>query len=153
MRQFSHIGTIDPMNKKILYLVSCGSYSDYRVVAIFDDQELAEKLRAITEDANDLEEYELNPLKVELQNGWKVYRVEMLKDGTVQNVNTVPYNEYEFGLRIVPERYNYKMNKPEGELILGATVFAKDEKHAIKITNEKRAQLIANNSWTIGRKE
>ncbi len=37
-------------------------------------------------------------------------------------------------------------NQVDGVVIV-CNVWAKDEKHAIKITNEKRIQHIANNTW------
>ena len=35
-------------------------------------------------------------------------------------------------------------NQPVGRIF---SIWAKDEKHAIKIANERRVQLIANNEW------
>jgi hypothetical protein len=46
--------------------------------------------------------------------------------------------------------YGFGETEQHGFDIHGAMyihVFAKDHEHAIKITNEKRVQLIANNQW------
>jgi len=50
------------------------------------------------------------------------------------------------------ERYDRGESVPDSEYLQGF-VLARDAEHAIKITNEKRAQIIAENNWHVGYQE
>jgi len=128
---------------KIAYVVTQGSYSDYSIRGVFDNKELAEQfIAAFSEaqryDAMEIEEWGLNPFKVELGKGYKPYFVRMDREGNSSEA------------RISGSAYEY-----EGELEYGFDVnknmynhcFAKGSEHAIKITNERRVQLIADGKW------
>lgn len=124
------------MSNKTIYIVTEGEYSDYRICAVFDNKELAQKyIKATTSnsrwsDEKEIEEWPLN----ELKKGYKFFAVNMGKNGnsTVEEANCI------WGPRFF-KQYN--------EEFLKMNVMAKDEKHAIKIVNEKRVQLIANDMW------
>jgi len=139
------------MAKKKLYVVTRGEYSDYRVVAIFDDKKMAEWFATMVQQVNDIEEYELNPHAEAVREGFGFYRVEMGRNGDVLTAT-----EDTIGWSYIPppsvraERWNHAEKKPAGELILIVFTFARDAKHAIKIANEQRAQIIASNNWTHG---
>lgn len=128
---------------KTLYAVSRGSYSDYGVVAIFDDKEKAESFRnwasAFDNNINtDLEEFELNPCTVAIRKGFKLFLVDMSRDGNAPRVEEWPYYQ--------PQTIELKQYT-RGPRILQGIVYAKDGPHAVKIVNEKRAQLIASGEW------
>ncbi len=128
-----------------VFLVTDGSYSDYRVVAVFDDEKLAV---AFAEKGDMMvENYDLNPITFEDFSGRDSYDVSIKKNGDIHRVikrtycalpdmhfSNIGYEHDESG-----QRYTI--------FALSITCFATDEKHAIKIANEKRAQKIAVNEW------
>lgn len=128
-----------------VFVVTTGEYSDYSISAIFTDRDLAvDYINSFTSQNwysfNDIEVYKLNPYKFELQNGYKPFTVLMDIEGktlkcSVSEVSNEWNHNNEKLYRINPnnEMYSY--------------VYAKDQKHAIKITNERRIQLIALNIW------
>jgi hypothetical protein len=139
---------------KIIYAVSSGSYSDYRIDALFSSRKLAEDFMAtITDgDYNDIEEYEIDPPTVDLmRRGYSVWRVHMLKDGTTERVERMGNDKYDvtnMGHRIW-ERTKAPAYKGKGiPDILTSSVWAKTEQQAVKIVNEKRTQMIAEGKWT-----
>ena len=127
-----------------IYAVSTGEYSDYRVVALFTTEELAQKFidsfvnNTYTE-FNKIEEYILNPHIKDLAAGRKPYELRMNINGEIQNIE---HSDTAFGfdgLAQVSFTYDKQWMNFRG--------FAKDENHAIKIANEKRVQIIAMNKW------
>ena len=139
---------------KKVYLVSRGTYSDYSVVAIFSTKKKAtEFIRMFPSDFcdyNDIAVFDLDPDAVDrTKNGEMVWRVVMLRDGTVERVRSERFYAFaEPGRRWVWRRtkapaYKHK-NIPDA---LVADCWAKDEKHAIKIVNEWRTQMIASGEW------
>lgn len=133
------------MKNKTLYAVSRGEYSNYQVIAIFDDKTLAEKFRDSVSNPNEIEEYELNPYKTQLRKGFKCFRVVMQKDGSSET-------ELEY-FTDDDNRFDVIQYRGEPEKQLRARVWARDEQHAVKIVNEKRTRLIAGNDWTVGEKK
>ena len=126
---------------KKVYVIVSGRYSDYQINAIFDREELANKFISVMNyeaSIKDLrvEVWDLNPLEYELVHGEKAYVVLIGKDGNVSSVEWVK-SPYGFGGSGVVFRND----------MMYCYCFAKDEQHAIKISNEKRAQHIANNTW------
>lgn len=117
------------------YLVSEGHYSDYIVEAIFSNKEKAEDyIKGFTAGYNDIREFEIDPEFVPVKNNmWKVH---MRKDGIVEWCGLVDTrsNMFEDGYSVYGNKAIF-------------TVGAKNKKHAIKIANEKRAYLIANDAW------
>ena len=116
-----------------LFLVSTGEYSNYCIRGIFSTIEKAEYAKKLWQSANDIDEMILDELPEHPLNTLR-FLVYMEKDGTA-NVESMPpiipdYEESHFG---------------DGELRM--CVWARDKEHAIKIVNEKRAQLIAMGKW------
>jgi hypothetical protein len=124
-----------------IYVVTSGEYSDYHVVAIFSNKDVAEKFnKDMLIEENKIEEWELDNVP-EFPVGLYPYHVEMKYDGHVVNINRQSmeyFQEYDY---VSDYGYKEKINT------MTAKILAKDEKHAIKIANEKRAQMIANNEW------
>ena len=127
---------------KKVYIVTSGEYSDYRIEAIFSEKETAERL---VQKYNDLdrwdewrvEEWALDSgdLVAAANRKQDCYIVRMAKNGDVVGVGIS--NHINDAGEIMFDIYNQLVYKP----------CAKSKEHAIKITNEKRAQLIANNQW------
>lgn len=128
-----------------MFIVTTGYYSDYRIVAVFDDRSIAEtfcKPRQGQESEMTVEPFELNPDKIAIRAGWTVYRVEMRRDGSLCD-----------DIEIVPEKLSKAgtgelWGSPlDGYHYLEGYILAKNEQHAIKIINEQRAQRIALGKW------
>ena len=120
-----------------IYVVTEGSYSDYRICGVFDSKELAEKFtKSFGKDYMKIEEYTLNPFSKEVNENFKPFFVRMTSEGECVDIGL----EVNFGC--LDSKYGFDNNKN-----LYYSVFAKDEKHAIKIVNEKRIQILASNTW------
>ena len=125
-----------------VFLVTRGDYSDYRVCAVFTDKKLAQKYIDSFEKAYDefrIENYKLNPFSKELKADYKPYFLRMKKDGTCTEIYL---KDSSYGFESEDLDIGFDIHKD-----MYLSVFAKDEKHAIKIANEKRVQLIAENRW------
>ena len=141
------------MNRKKIYAVSAGSYSDYRVVALFSTQKRAKDFMSAVPDGdyNGIEEYELDPNITDLiKRGYSMWRVLMLKDGTTERAHRQDIGTY--NVTNTGHSIWRRTQAPayEGKGIpdcLDATVWAKTEKQAVKIVNEHRAQMIATGQW------
>jgi len=125
----------------IIYVVTSGDYSDYHIDGVFDDPALAELIKNALNNAR-IEPWELNMMHSKITQGYKFFRVFMDTKG----------NTPEVGLeKLCREAYN----KDVRFLGFGNIthwifyVWAKDEKHAVKIANERRVQLIAFNQWDL----
>ena len=134
---------------KTIYAVSSGSYSDYRVDALFSSRKLAEEFMTLIKDNdyNDIEEYQLDPPAADLiKRGYAVWRIHMLKDGTTERVERMVNDKYDVTNigHAIWERTKASAYKDKGiPDILTSSVWAKTEKQAVKIVNEKRVQMIA----------
>ena len=117
-----------------LYLVAAGEYSDYHLCGIYSTLDKAEYAKKLY-DANEIEEYTLDEIPAH-PKGMLLYSVAMKPDGNDSRVYQRDASEaedaYEWKSYGKSERFEFQM-------------WARDEEHAIKIANERRAQLIANN--------
>lgn len=139
---------------KKIYAVNSGSYSDYRVVALFSTPERAQEFMAAVPDSdyNDVEEFELNPDTADLiKRGYSLWLVYMLRDGNTERVKQLELSLY--GVDDVGHRIWRRTQAPayKGRGIpdcLTSTVWAKSEEAAVKIVNEYRARMIASGEWS-----
>jgi len=126
----------NPSAMATVYLVSDGSYSDYRVAGVYSTKEKADYAKRLFATVNEIEEYELDGLP-EHPPGMLYFSVVMDEAGNV----TQSYTS-------APNYYKHKWAPfGSGKFILYQ--WAKDSAHAIKIANEKRIQLIASGLWPI----
>lgn len=136
------------MSSKV-YIVTSGCYSDYGVEGVFSTRENAQKVVDLYSPGSDfmgewrIEEFELDRLMTFAERGKQLYSIEMEKDGTVVKCNV------EFREDLPPdEEFHYVSFKSfPCRLCLITHVIATSKEHAIKIANERRAFLIANNLW------
>ena len=120
-----------------MYVVTVGEYSDYRICGVFDLENLAQKFIDSFGEKNNMniEEYSLNPYSIEMSKDYKPFFIRMTSAGEcTQAKSGIDFNS--------DTCYGFD-NKNQ----LYCSVFAKDEKHAIKIVNEKRIQILAANTW------
>ena len=120
-----------------VYVVTDGAYSDYRVLCICSTKEKALRAKSLYCAENDIAEYELDQMH-EHPEGMFWYCVSMLSSGDGADV------------RKESIEYTHKDKwRPYGDgHLVSFYMWAKDDEHAIKIANERRAILIATNQWT-----
>lgn len=130
------------MEDKKIYLVTSGTYSDYGIDAVFTTRELAQAFIDSFEKSFyieiRIEERILNPKEKEIRKGFKAYFVRMTKKGQVKDC----YHSKSSYCFVEGKTFSFDIDDN-----LYCHVFAKDDKHAIKIVNEKRGQLIALDRW------
>lgn len=126
-----------------VFLVTRGDYSDYRVCAVFTEKSLAEKyidsFKINSCEEFRIEIYQLNPFSFELKNDYKPFFLRMKRDGECTEIY-VSDSPYGFENENIDIGFDIHKN-------MYISIFAKDETHAIKIANEKRVQLIAEDLW------
>lgn len=124
-----------------IWVVEKGSYSDYRVVGVYTSEENAKKVCDFLNasdpyDEATFAEWPLDPAVTELNQGLKQYLVHIKKDGEVSHCE--PWDAVSSYLSGSVSRWKE---------VMIAIVWATDEKHAVKIANEKRAEWIALGKW------
>ncbi len=126
-----------------VYMVTDGSYSDYRVLGIYSTKAKAEKAKVLFNADNEIDTIDLDV-------------VPKTPRGMLRWVVTMGHNGDTGGARRETCEYNYvraSLYVPWGgaNAIMQAYVWAKDEEHAVKVANEWRTRIVANNLWTDGR--
>ena len=136
-------------------MVTTGCYSDYRPRAIYSTEELAVEANRFFGNENIIEEFELDVMP-DHPAGMYPYEVLMDQDGNSYKVEAVTY---EIGFEryvlvdhksdVVPDWVPDKdTGYPHRTLVSQRfwtyRMWAKDEQHAVKIANERRAMAIAN---------
>lgn len=133
-----------------LYAVSQGEYSSYGISAIFDSQELAQLFIDSFGGSGDkmrIEPYELNKFETQIRQGFKPYKVFISKDGNAKayisdnshrTMSDKIYWDYVHDLKLFYKMFGFSLT---------VYCFAKNKKHAIKIANDKRLQLLTDNQW------
>lgn len=111
-----------------IYVVTAGSYSDYGIVGVYTDKDLAETCAQIIDEGR-VEEYEINPEADRLRQGLKHFRVSMEKNG--DKARAWPSSS----LRDTYESFSRDYSS--------CYVWAHDETQAIKAANERRLRAIA----------
>jgi len=124
------------MNKKIIYVVTKGEYSDYRICGVFDNKPDASYVAAKYD--GEVETYSLNPAVCELRKGYTGFIVRMERDGTTDSVE-----EWE---DFIAEEEEEPTFFPLISWMV-TNMYAKDAKHAVKIANERRTRMIAEGRW------
>lgn len=129
-----------------VYLVTAGSYSDYRVLGVFSTRELAQRAHDHFNVSNvklwPIWEVEVNELASLVDHGLWEHKVVMKAGGRTApgalGVHRIePQCVLVHDVRVTVPNPNDGVNELETE------VWARDEQHAVKIANERRAQLIA----------
>lgn len=129
-----------------IYGVSAGEYSNWRIIGLFSTEEKAEKFQVWAREIGEREvndsiaEYTLDPCQVEQRKGFRPFIIDMQKDGT-----TTRAEEWE-GFVNRPGMAVTDWGKGR-EIELHGIIYSDSLEHAIKIFNEHRARLIAENNW------
>jgi hypothetical protein len=140
---------------RTIFVVEQGSYSDYGVVGVYTTKENADAIAAKINESDPYDEatvaeWPLDPGIDALRSGLDKFSVLMLRDGAVEEVRKLD-DGWTFdisGGAHIWRRTQARAYKGRGiPDCLSATVWAKDEKHAVKIANERRAEMIASGEW------
>lgn len=128
-----------------VFIVTSGEYSDYHIEAVFSTREQAERWcdlftssKGYAADQPGVEEWDLDLLG-QRGDDLKPYFGRMDKDGNSSEVEKA-IRSYGFREKCPEMGFDVKCK-------LYGYVWAKDEQHAIKILNEKRLTLLAENKW------
>ena len=137
---------------KSIWVIEDGEYSDYHIIGVFSSKEGASLVQART--GGTVAEWPLDPAVSELRAGLSRWRVLMLRDGTAEKVEVRDTNEYIISSAdLAGEAMVWRRSIApffRGRHVadcLDAAVWANSPAHAVKIANEKRAQLIASGQW------
>ncbi len=135
--------------KRSVWVIEQGSYSDYRVVGVFSSQQNAELVAARLADNYDqpeVQEWALDPCVDDINAGRTTFFVVMAMDGTVERCEAATLSGYEVGETVrLWERTKapaYRGKQGVQDAVSG-TVWATDTEHAVKIVNERRIQYLA----------
>ena len=124
-----------------VYIVTSGSYSDYRICEVFSTKEKAEAYIAKFDSAwdfNEIEDWEVD----DGDRAVKYLRVSMNVNG-----DTLWFNkECDLPENISKDVFFVKRAR-DGSEAINVEVVTEDKKRAVKVTNEIRTELIAMNIW------
>ena len=126
-----------------IYIVTSGCYSDYHIDTVFTNKKTAEVFADKID--GEAEAWETSPSDlIDKITHNKIFCVRMNKEG-----NTDLVMEEDFDVCDIENAIEKKTEifKAVNGYSMITYMFAKDEKHAVKIANERRVQLIANNEW------
>lgn len=136
---------------KTVFVVDRGTY-ETSIIGAYSTRENAELIcKTIGADATTaICEWTLDESIAEIKKGYSVYQIVMLIDGEVERIDRREIDTFVgdanvFSIWKRMEAPMYKgLDKPN---VLTATVWARGNKHAIKIADEKRLEMIANGEW------
>lgn len=138
---------------KTVWVIEQGGYSDYRVIGVFTSKENAELVMAAIDskwDEPSIAEWPLDPAVNELQSGRARWFVLMKKNGDVEEARKDELSSWDLvDDASIWERSTAPAYQGTDKAVdvLQVRVWAKDEKHAIKIANERRTQMISSGEW------
>ena len=124
----------------IIYLVTNGSYSDYCVLGVYSTKEKAEHAKRLFAADNGVEEYKLDAIP-DSPPGLLAYHVSMLVSGDVKDVWQDTVEGFESSWYVSPQW--------GADVTVMFRVWARDIEHAVKISNEWRAQIVALGLWDL----
>ena len=126
-----------------VYMVTDGSYSDYRVLGIYSTKAKAEDAKVLFNADNDVDPIEMDATP-EVPPGMLKWVVTMGRSGDSGGAQRDSC-EYSHVRASLHARGN------SADVTMRAALWAKDEEHAVKIANEWRTRIVANNLWINGR--
>ncbi len=115
-----------------VYVVTSGSYSDYRIEEIFKKKVDAEALASVLSDGNGVDEWEVNTRRVV-----PLWSIWMKRNGDLDEEYGGPHVNTGCGEDI------YTYEDGSGEF----SILADTLERAIKVANERRAIILSHNLW------
>lgn len=130
---------------KTLYMLSCGSYSDYRVVGIFSTPEKWAEAEKLYGDTNEMDEIQLDEMPYH-PPGLYAWSVHMNAHGDTEQLGReVAALEHDSSEHFIPGVWFSPYGRGYGYFY----VWAEDAEHAVKVVNEWRTRIIALNLWPL----
>lgn len=123
-----------------IFLVTDGDYSDFYIRGAFSTMELAVEAQRIWGANSQIDEFEIDQVPKRsrmVPAGMYVFSIGMANDGAVK------YHSFQDAT----ESFEPDTNPSVWCGTLQMRVMARDLEHAVKIVNEKRTQMIAENRW------
>ena len=118
-----------------VYVVTSGSYSDYRIEEIFSKKKDAEALASILSDSNGIDEWEVNKQRV-----MPLWTVCLKRDGDLDE-------DYGSPTAAIGTKETIWTYKDEGGDSCQFHILADTLKRAIKVANERRVIILSQNLW------
>lgn len=134
-----------------VYLIATGEYSDYHIVTAFSTKELADKFMALYGSDYKIVISWLDTEVPNIESGLMAWVVEMYYNGGTEDYHVEQIDDY-VGVTMPPWGQSYRYFSVYAHHILPSfrsVMMARDKKHAIKIANERRTQMIANGEWSL----
>lgn len=122
----------------LVYAVTDGSYSDYHVIGVYSTQKRAEYAHRLHRADNEIEVWVVDELPEHPRNHL-MFNILMARHGEVVRTRQGAPGG---GVVGIESASNYGPVNA-----LSFDVWAKDEKHAIKIVNEYRGRMLADGMW------
>jgi hypothetical protein len=124
----------------VVYVITSGTYSEYKIEAVFTAKPLAEAYaKYFGEDAR-IEEWPLDaPFEIR-----GVCSVSMTRDGRASTYKTHVDDPKDLGFQYYTRLTGNPYAPPD---LLQWVVETDDEQRAIKVVNEKRAIILAHGAW------
>ena len=139
-----------------IWLVSTGEYSEYGVVAVFDDDHKAEAVEfaKLVGGVVEVHPLSLNPTHQEPPGGQSFFEFQMGRDGTLpcrwgcrEGIEQGDLLCDDGSLR----KCHYRVSvSTDIEWRLVVRMYARDKEHAVKVANEIRIQILAGAKPTEG---
>ena len=73
----------------------------------------------------------------------------MLRDGETKKIEISIFGGYIPGECHIRKELHYALDPIKDRVVMVCNTLARDKQHAVKIANEKRAQLIASDQWKV----
>lgn len=128
---------------KQVYAVTDGDYSDYKVIGVYSTQKRAEYAHRLYGVDNEIEVWVVDELP-EHPRGMLLFHVRMARDGEVVRMWQGSPGGGVVGIESASNYGSVRFREN-----LAFDVWAKDEKHAIKIVNEYRGRMLADGMWDL----
>lgn len=132
-----------------IYVLTCGNYSDYRVITATTDKSIAEKLSGRFDLA--IEEFDsLTDASIADIKGQNHYTLHMYQNGKTEHgvFKNVPPDVFSVHPVYEIDNMNTSTYPPRPRMTI--SLWAKSPNHAIKAANEIRTQLIAMGRFNAG---
>ncbi|MHB8734246.1 MAG: hypothetical protein ACYC6M_02975 [Terriglobales bacterium] len=136
------------MRRSTIWVVEEDEYNDYRVVGLYSTEANAKVIA--DRYGGTVAEWPIDANIDDIRRGYSQWRIQMLRDGTVESAS-VPSNSYDPDCEVqfwrrstAPDSRN--LNPPPPDCLV-VECWARDQKHAVKIANEKRTQMVARGEW------
>ena len=126
-----------------VYMVTDGCYSDYRVLGIYSTKARAAEAQELYAAGNEVDEIEMDVVP-EHPRGCLAWVVQMDRNGGTSRVERKNCDEHRASVSV--SKF-YDASAP----VMTARLWAEDADHAVKVANEWRSRLVANNLWINGR--